>query len=170
MPHSPYQKTIYARIDDLKEYTQALAYHRSEMEAGVSDKYRDDTLLDLADDLAEHCGFLEGKLRVKVPKKKKEKKIKDEYCELAQDHNYWMGRVNALSEKVKAQENEINSLKSELEKIEEQNSANSGGENSAETGNVTEQSNPRKRNAETDPATDGEPVKRVKEDATASEP
>lgn len=67
MPHSPHQKTIHAPIDNLGDYTSALARHRAEIEDDVRDKYRDETLLAISEELLEHCEFLEEKLRIKVP-------------------------------------------------------------------------------------------------------
>lgn len=67
MPQSPYQKTVYAPIDNLNEYTRDLTRLRVEYDIGDDDDGREITLLDIGDELLDHCRFLEEKLQIKVP-------------------------------------------------------------------------------------------------------
>lgn len=66
MPHSPYQTTVYAPINNLDSYRSDLNDHRNSLEDGERDKDRDELLLDIGEKLLEHCEFLEEKLRIKV--------------------------------------------------------------------------------------------------------
>lgn len=66
MPHSPYQTTVYAPINNLDSYSRDLSHHRNSLEDGEHDKYRDQLLLDIGEKLLEHCEFLEEKLEIKV--------------------------------------------------------------------------------------------------------
>lgn len=65
MPHSPYRKTVYPPIQDLREYRRKLAHHRASWEQ--DDDCQEEILLNIGELLVEHCDFVETKLDIKVP-------------------------------------------------------------------------------------------------------
>lgn len=66
MPHSPYEKTFDPPLSDIHDWKKSLDRHRVEMENDERNKWRDDELLEIGDDLFEQCDFLENKLAIKV--------------------------------------------------------------------------------------------------------
>lgn len=66
MPHSPLIKAVRAPISLLQRYKTDLGHHRRAIEAGEIDTSREDYLLELGQDLFDHCEFLEDKLDAKV--------------------------------------------------------------------------------------------------------
>ena len=66
MPHSPYTRTVYPPLQDVDDLRQELNVHRVSWECGDEDKRLVEPLLEVGDDLIEHCDFLEAKLDIKV--------------------------------------------------------------------------------------------------------
>lgn len=66
MPQSPYRTTVYPSLNDLGYCRETLARQRLSYEDGERDKEAKVTLLDVGENLLEHCEFLEAKLDIKV--------------------------------------------------------------------------------------------------------
>lgn len=66
MPHSPYTQTVHPPIADLDSYKTNIGGYKARFEDGDTDKYDAGCLLEIAEDLMEHCEFLDGKIRSKV--------------------------------------------------------------------------------------------------------
>lgn len=55
MSHSPYTQTVNPPIMNLKSYGVSVHKYRAEIDEGNDDKYTAGELLEIAEDLLEHC-------------------------------------------------------------------------------------------------------------------
>ncbi|KAL9104702.1 MAG: hypothetical protein Q9163_000380 [Psora crenata] len=127
MPHSPFSQTVYPAVSDVDKLKRELIVHRSQCEGGGDrDDYLAEKLLDIGEDLAEQCEFLETKLEVKVrthlvygtlPKPVKRIANGACKCEYSQLARQIKKDIETLKEESKTQQMEIVALKSELEKM-----------------------------------------------------
>ncbi|KAL9059065.1 MAG: hypothetical protein Q9206_001663 [Seirophora lacunosa] len=103
MPHSPYQTTVHAAIDDLESYRSALHRIQTSMDDDERDKYRDQELMDLAEPLLEQCEFLEAKLGIK----------KRKHTELEKNQIRLTDTLTALKTENQGLKDEVAALKAE---------------------------------------------------------
>ena len=60
MPHSPYTKTVQPPIHDLGSYEDNLKRYRIQHDGGSTDHHATGELLKIAEELLEHCQFLDA--------------------------------------------------------------------------------------------------------------
>ncbi|KAL8789938.1 MAG: hypothetical protein Q9195_006599 [Heterodermia aff. obscurata] len=124
MPHSPYQTTVYAPIQDLEPFRQNFAREHIRQDNGERDKDAEEMLLQDGESLLEHCDFLETKLDIK----------KRDLGQSIKENQALKQRVEALEKQSRAQKEEIAALKLDLEtaragtEVKEQSDSESAGD------------------------------------------
>ncbi|KAI9677486.1 MAG: hypothetical protein M1817_006440 [Caeruleum heppii] len=169
MPHSPYRKTVHAPLQDLSQHRHDLIQNRVRFEDGENDKFAEEVLLEIGEDLIQQCDFLADKLEIK-----------------RRDHDQLVKQNSAMKEEIASLRNEsvdqgvkIGMLKAELERMkastkpEEQLGPNGDGtpqnaeiveaekpEEGKGSSETAEVATPHKRSAEKDTAVDEKTAKK----------
>ncbi|KAL9012957.1 MAG: hypothetical protein Q9173_002325 [Seirophora scorigena] len=113
MPHSPYQTTVHAAIDNLESYRSALNRIQTSMDDDETDKFRDQELMGLAEPLLDQCDFLEAKLGIK----------KRKYAELEKNQIRLNDTFTALKTENQGLKDEVAALKAENQALKDEAAA-----------------------------------------------